>query len=157
MSFVKSIRACLTLPAAVGVLHAASSAAADSPLTAYYGNTLLCQNQSSKAICHIWLNQDGSYFLMYDRGVQADVPTGAKGNYRIEGRRGTYELKGAAGAYQVCLQPNAVDGKQFAIETAGEIYAGKSCYVLPEKQVGDSWMQSSGSQQYKMWLVKGHG
>lgn len=133
--------------------------AADDPLSAYYGNTLLCQNQSTKAICHVWLNQDKSYFLMYDRGVQKEVPvTGNNANYRIEGRRGTYELKGKPGAYEVCLKPDNVPNKKFAIETAGEIYAGKACYVLPERKLGESWLQTAaGDKQYKMWLVKGHG
>ncbi|MFT3807383.1 hypothetical protein [Arenimonas sp.] len=134
-----------------------SVVAADDPLASYYGNTLLCQNQSSKAICHLWLNPDRTFFVMYDRGVQPDVPV-AGGNFRIEGRRGTYQLQGKPGAYEVCLKPDSVPGKKFAIEMTGEIYGGKACYALPERQLGSSWMHSTADgKQYKMWLVKGHG
>lgn len=161
MSFIASsinlpLAALVTVVSAFG---ATSSMAADDSISAYYGNTLLCQNQTSKAICHVWFNQDGTYFLMYDRGVQPDVPvTGNNANYRIEGRKGTYTVQGKSGAYEVCLKPDVVPGKKFAIEAASEIYAGKSCYVLPEHKVGESWMQTAGgNQQYKMWLVKGHG
>lgn len=162
MSFTsRGIRFHLAVAAATSLFTAniCTVGAADDPLAAYYGNTLLCQNQSTRAVCHVWLNPDKSYFLMYDRGVQKEVPTtGKNGNYRIEGRRGTYELKGKPGAYEVCLKPNAVPDKKFAIEVAGEIYAGKACYVLPEHKVGESWMQTvAGDKQYKMWLVKGHG
>lgn len=142
---------------ALVLLSGTARAAEESPLTQYYGNTLLCQNQTSKAVCHLWLNEDGSYFLLYDRGVQPDVPV-AGGNFRVEGRRGKYKLQGKAGAYQVCLTPDAVKAKTFKIEEAKEIYGGKACYALPEHKVGEKWTQAGdGGQQYKMWLVKGHG
>ena len=48
------------------------------PLAAYYDNTLVWQNQATKAVGRMWLNRDGRYYSFYDVGVQS-VPPGAEG------------------------------------------------------------------------------
>ena len=126
---------------------------------AFDGNTLLCRNESNRALCHLWLYADGRYFLFYDRGVQQQLPV-AGGNFRIEGRRGRYTLAAGSGnTLQLCMQPEATPGKTFQIEIAAELYAGAGCYELAvSRQPGESWMQTaSGGATYKLWLVRGRG
>jgi hypothetical protein len=123
----------------------------------YDGNTLLCRNESTRAVCHLWLYADGRYFVFYDRGPQQVMPA-AGGNFRIEGRRGRYRLLPAASGFEVCLSPEPVPGKEFQIEKSGELFAGSACYELQRRSAGESWTQATGNgQTYRMWLVRGRG
>lgn len=131
--------------------------AADEPLAQYFGNSVLCRDESTGAVCHFWLNADRTYFLMYDRGAQKQAPT-VGGDFRLEGRQGRYTVQQDGTGAKVCLQPESVPDKQFAIEADKELFAGAACYVLAtDKHAGDSWEQTDQGRTYKLWLVRGHG
>jgi hypothetical protein len=134
-----------------------AAGAAEPVLAAYFGNSLLCKDETTGAVCHLWLDADGSYFLMYDRGVQQQLPT-VGGNFRLEGRRGHYSLQGRGAATRLCLRPEPSSQKHYAIEAGHELFAGASCYGLAAgKHVGDTWEQVDAGRTYKLWLVRGRG
>ncbi|MGC3982342.1 MAG: hypothetical protein QM808_13920 [Steroidobacteraceae bacterium] len=135
-------------------LLAAATRDAHDPLYVYYWNSLVCQNQVTKAVCHLWLNPDGRYLLVYDLGVQ-DRPLEIDGPYRIEGRDGSYKLKGRPGSYQVCITPDKPPkGKVYVSEQRKELFAVAGCYEIVQRSVGDIWMQNNTAGQVnKLWLL----
>jgi len=134
----------------------AARAADDSALAPYFNNSVICRDDTTHAVCHLWLNPDHTYFLMYDRGVQP-VPATPGGIFRVEGRDGSYRLEQTAGGTQLCLAPNHVPGKVFQIEKAREIYGGAGCYPFAPHQVGDKWtVQDAAGRTVTEWLVSGH-
>jgi hypothetical protein len=146
-----------TAAALVTLSLAAAQAGEANPLAAYFNATLLCKDQTSGVICHLWLDPDGRYFVYFDRGAQQVMPE-AGGNFRLEGRHGHYQLRGRGPARQLCLKPDATPGKTFQVEQSGEQYAGKGCYSLELHQPGEHWSQSGASgKSYQMWLVDGRG
>jgi hypothetical protein len=135
----------------------AAQAAEVNPLAAYANSTVLCKDQASGVVCHLWLDTNGRYFIYFDRGAQQVMPE-AGGNFRLEGRRGDYRLRGRGGARELCLKPDAVPGKTFQVETSGELYAGKGCYGFELHQPGEHWLQTDAAgKSYQMWLVDGRG
>lgn len=130
--------------------------AADDPLSNYHGNSLVCLDSVTKATCYIWFGSvwkdgDQSYMVMWDRGVQTELPT-VGGNFRIEGRDGTYKLKGG----QLCLSPKSNPKKSYAMEKQGELYAGSGCYEVAPHAVGDKWTQKDAQgREVTFWLLKG--
>jgi len=144
--------------AGLGIMAAAPGAYAadDSVLAPYYGNSVICRDDATHAVCHLWLNPDHTYFLMYDRGVQP-VPATPGGDFRVEGRDGTYRLEQRPDGEALCLAPNKVPGKVFRIEQAGEIYGGAACYPFAPHQVGDRWVvRDAHGRSVTLWLVTGH-
>lgn len=146
---IKRTLALLTLT----VTWAASAPAASQPgdpLYVYYWNSIVCQNQKTKAVCHLWLNQDRTYLLTYDLGVQ-DKPLEVSGPYRLEAWEGTYTLKGR----EVCLQPEpSPRGKVFVSRERGELFAQPGCYAVGPHNIGDIWMQADrAGNAVKIWLL----
>jgi hypothetical protein len=137
---------------------ATPSTAADSkdPLANYRANVLACLNTVTKATCYIWFGDvwnkgDNKYLVMWDRGVQTEMPT-VGGNYRLEGREGDLSFKNG----QICLKPQANASKQYRTEAAGELYAGAGCYEFVAHQVGDKWTQKdSAGRELTFWLLQG--
>jgi len=146
----------LLLLAAGGALAAFHSAAAATNVASLYDNTLYCQNQASLGTCTLWLNQDGTYQVFFNRGVQKVVPQSAAGPFQYEGRTGDYSIKTAGDATEVCLKPDVSTKFDYQTEKAGEIYAGSGCYSLPSLSVGQSLVASeAGGKSYKFWLLEG--
>jgi len=134
----------------------AARAADENSLAPYYNNSVVCRDDTTHAVCHLWLNPDRTYFLMFDRGAQP-VPATPGGIFRVEGRDGTYRLKQSASGTLLCLSPNHVPGKIFQIEKAGEIYGGAACYPFAPHQIGDKWsVQDAKGRTVTEWLVSGH-
>jgi len=150
----------LVAPWAVGlglICAAPGARAADAEaLTPYFNNSVICRDDVTHAVCHLWLNPDHTFFLMYDRGVQP-VPATPGGDFRVEGRDGNYRLEQTASSTELCLSPNKVPGKVFQIEKAGELYGGPGCYPFAPHQVGDKWVvQDARGRTVTEWLVSGH-
>lgn len=121
-----------------------------------YDNTVYFQNQGSLVSGSLWLNQDGSYVVYFNRGVQKTVPQSAAGPFQFEGREGSYTTRIMGGKTQACLKPDDAAGFTYNAEKAGEIYAGTGCYDLPALAVGTSGlMKKSDGKTYKMWLLAG--
>jgi hypothetical protein len=148
----------LLVAAALAMLPLIAARASEAnPLTGYFNSTLLCKNQTSGVVCHLWLDADGRYFVYFDRGAQQVMPE-AGGNFRLEGRHGHYRLSGRGLARELCLKPDAVPGKTFQVEKSGEPYAGTGCYRFELHQVGEHWSQNDAAgNSYQMWLVEGRG
>jgi hypothetical protein len=144
--------------AALVVLHIPAAQATEvNPLAAYANATVLCKDQASGVVCHLWLDANGRYFVYFDRGAQQVMPE-AGGNFRLEGRRGDYQLRRRGGAHELCLKPDAVPGKTFQVATSGELYGGKGCYGFEFHQPGEHWLQTDAAgKSYQMWLVDGRG
>ncbi|MGC3982148.1 MAG: hypothetical protein QM808_12905 [Steroidobacteraceae bacterium] len=124
------------------------------PLESYYGNTVACQNQVTKATCRLWLNRDGKYFSFYDVGTQAKMPD-SNGPFKINGREGTFTLRKENGNYKLCLWVAAPRIKITA-EQQREIYSEGACYPFTPKKVGDSWTEKDlMGRDVKMWLMQG--
>jgi hypothetical protein len=135
----------------------AARASGLNPLASYFNATLLCKDQTSGVICHMWLDPDGRYFVYFDRGAQQVMPE-AGGNFRLEGRHGNYRLSGRGATRKLCLKPDATPGKTFQVEQSGQQYAGKGCYSLELHQPGEHWVQrDAAGKSYQMWLVDGRG
>lgn len=134
-------------------LHAAKPATTD-PLANYYENTLACQNQQSKAVCRLWLNRDGRYYVFYDLGPQAKMAD-IDGPFRIEGREGTFTLRRDGGKYQLCLWV-AAPRILLGAEREQELFSEARCYPFTPHQVGDRWSQSDpAGRDNTLWLLKG--
>ncbi|MGC3979970.1 MAG: hypothetical protein QM808_01780 [Steroidobacteraceae bacterium] len=135
---------------------APARAADTNPLADYQHNVLACLNTVTKATCYIWIGNvwkegDNGYMVMWDRGVQTELPT-VGGNFRVEGREGSYTYKDG----KICLTPKANPQKKYKAEAQGEIYSGAGCYELPVHKVGDQWTQKDAQgREVKFWLLQG--
>lgn len=130
------------------------AAEAADPLAGYYDNTLVCQNQTTKAKCWLWLNRDGRYFAFYDVGPQAKAPD-INGPFKINGREGTYTLRKDDGKYKLCLWIAAPRPKITA-ELQQEIFSEAACYAFTPHKAGDTWTSKDiGGRDYKFWLMEG--
>lgn len=131
------------------------AAAEMEPLGSYYDNTLIWQNQTTKAIGRIWLNRDGKYYAFYDMGVQPVPPT-ANGPYRVQGREGTWTLRNGSAPYQLCLWPRA-PRINIGAAVQKELYAEGACYSFTPHAVGETWTENGDTtgRPYKFWFVKG--
>jgi hypothetical protein len=58
-----------------------------SALHDYFHNTLIWQNQASRATGRIWLNPDGRYYAFYNLGPQPKAPD-VHGPFQVEGAPG---------------------------------------------------------------------
>ena len=121
-------------------------------LAGYYGNSLVCRNEKTRAICHVWLDADGRYYAFYDLGAQGR-PAGIHGPFEIEGREGRYTLRGRSGTFQVCLHPNPP--MKIGAEQARELFSRAACYPLAIHRVGDEWEIGWHGQRYTLWLLAG--
>jgi hypothetical protein len=137
------------------VLAALPVRAADEALVAYFDNTLVWQNQVSKATGRLWLNRDGRYYAFYDMGEQS-VPPGADGPFRVQGREGSYTLRGSSAPYQLCLWP-AAPRIAIGADQANEVYASGRCYDFRPHAVGEEWSESADPlrRSYRFWLRAG--
>ena len=124
------------------------------PPSIYFENSLVCRNQTNGTSCQLWLNKDGTYQVMFNRGPQEAKPS-ANGPWQLEGRDGTYSMRERDGVSQVCLQPNSGSGS-YEVERANEIFASAGCYPLELHSLGEKWDQKDGAgHTYTMWLVEG--
>ena len=138
------------------LLAALPAVAADpDPLASYYENTLIWQNQATKAIGRLWLERDGRYFAFYNVGPQS-TPPGANGPFQVQGREGTYTLRNGAAPYQLCLWP-AAPRVRIGAEAARELHAEGACYRFTPRDVGAMWDETADplNRPYRFWLVKG--
>jgi hypothetical protein len=125
------------------------------PLANYYDNTLVWQNQATRAIGRIWLNRDGRYFAFYNVGPQS-TPPGTNGPFQVQGREGSYTLRKSAAPYQLCLWP-AAPRMRIGAEVARELHAEGACYRFTPREVGAEWNETADplNRPYKFWLVMG--
>ena len=131
------------------------SGAADSsgdPLTGYYGNSLVCQNQKTHAVSHVWFDPDGRYYAFYDLGPQA-VPARIEGPFEIEGWEGRYTLAREGAAAKVCLA--TLPAMKLAAERTRELFSEAVCYELAPHHVGDKWSIEWAGARYTLWLLEG--
>jgi len=138
-----------------GLLSLALPLLAAEPLSEYYDNTLVWQNQSTRAVGRMWLNRDGHYFAFYNMGPQAKVPD-TNGPFQVQGRQGSYTLREQDGHYSLCLWP-AAPRMRIGAEVQHELFSEGACYSFVPHKSGELWMEDNdpGSRSYKMWLVKG--
>jgi len=125
---------------------------ASAVLTHYYGNSLVCRDEKTRAICHVWLDADGRYYAFYDLGARGK-PAGIHGPFEIEGREGRYTLRGRSGAFEVCLQPQPP--MKIGAERAHELFSQAACYPLSRRRVGDQWELEWQGVRYTLWLLAG--
>ncbi len=125
---------------------------ASAVLSHYYGNSLVCRNEKTRAICHVWLDADGRYDAFYDLGAQGK-PVGIHGPFEIEGREGRYTLRRRSGAFEVCLQPQPP--MKIEAERAHELFSQAACYPLSRHRVGDQWEVEWQGVRYTLWLLAG--
>lgn len=124
------------------------------PLADYYANTLVCQNQVTKAVCRLWVNPDGHYFAFFDNGSQPNPP-GIEGPFQIEGREGTYTVRNDDGSTQLCLWVAAPRIRLLA-ESQQQMYSESACYPLAAHKAGESWLAKDASgRDVKFWLMAG--
>jgi hypothetical protein len=130
---------------------------ADDPpaLHDYFRNTLIWQNQASRATGRIWLNPDGHYYAFYNLGPQPKAPD-VHGPFQVEGRLGTFTLRTEAFGSLLCLWP-ASPRLELKAQQEHELYSESMCYPFVSHAVGDIWEESADPlhRAYKFWLVKG--
>jgi len=160
MTPTKLLAPCLLALAAAGATTHwaaaadAKSAATADPLANYYTSTLICEDQTTKAQCRLWLNPDGKYFAFYNLGPQSKVPD-INGPFQVEGREGTYTLRDDGGVYQLCLWV-AAPRIRIGAEVAGEMYSEAACYPFAPHKAGDAWNDKDlVGRDTKFWLMKG--
>jgi hypothetical protein len=140
--------------AALAVVTPVAIAADFTPLQSFFDNTLICQDRDTKAVCHVWFNSDGSYYVFYDLGLQPK-PALVDGPFQFEGREGTYLLKEQAGGVEVCLRP-AIPVVALAAQHAHEFLSEAECYPLALHNVGARWQQADRrGREYTFWLMAG--
>jgi hypothetical protein len=123
-------------------------------LQSFFQNTLVCQDHETKAVCHVWFNDDGGYYVFYDLGAQSK-PASIEGPFQFEGREGTYSLREQTAGVEVCLHP-AVPVVPLAAQKAHEFLSEAECYPLALHAVGARWQQSDRrGRQYTFWLMAG--
>jgi len=134
------------------VLAIPSAQAAPASLAPFFGNTIVAQDQDTKAVAHLWLDPGGKYTLVYDLGVQKIIPV-VNGVFRIEGRDGRYSVKSDG---TVCFKPNTPPGKVYGMDTQQEIFAGHDCVALGSHAAGDQWTsRDAKGRTVKLWLLQG--
>jgi hypothetical protein len=138
---------------ALGVLGAGTVAATtwSDPLASYYGNSLVCQNQKTHAVCHVWLNPDGSYYSFYDLGPQPE-PAQINGPFQVEGREGRYSVTARSGVLEVCMRPQPP--VLLAAQSAHELFSEAACYPIAHHDIGDKWVTHWKGAQYTLWLLE---
>lgn len=144
--FARFLSIAVLLSVATGV-HAADSAAD------FYGNSLLCKDAGSGAVCDLWLDASGRYAVFYDTGVKAYVK-GVRGDFQYEGRTGRYTATATDGGLRVCLTPDA-DTPSRPTKHAMPLFYDAGCIVLPHHPLGELWSFTSNGQQYRMGLLAG--
>ena len=124
------------------------------PLANYYSNTLTCRNEVTKAICRVWLNSNGEYFVFYNLGSQSKAPD-INGPFQINGRTGSYTVRRDGDGVKLCLWVAAPRIKILA-EQNQEMYSAATCYPFTPHKVGDKWTeQDLQGRELTMWLTKG--
>lgn len=145
---------CAALAAFTPAATPVAIAADFTPLQSFFDNTLVCQDHDTKAVCHVWLNADGSYYVFYDLGTQLK-PALIDGPFQFEGREGTYVLKEQAAGVEVCLRP-AAPVVSLAAQRAHEFLSEAECYPLALHNVGARWQQADRrGREYTFWLMAG--
>jgi hypothetical protein len=123
-------------------------------LQSFFENTLVCQDHETKAVCRVWFNDDGGYYVFYDLGAQSK-PASIKGPFQFEGREGTYSVNEQTDGVEVCLHP-ATPVVSLAAQSAHEFLSEAECYALVLHAVGARWQQSDRrGRQYTFWLMAG--
>ena len=139
---------------ALALVTPKASAADFTPMQSFFDNTLICQDHDTKAVCHVWFNSDGSYYVFYDLGPQPK-PAAINGPFQFEGREGTYFLKVQGAGVEVCLRP-ATPVVALAAQHAHEFLSEANCYPLALHHVGARWQQAdSRGREYTFWLLAG--
>ncbi len=141
--------------AAVACMLAVPASAADAdPLAAYYDNTLVCQNQVTKAKCRLWLNRTGKFYVFYDLGSQPKKPD-INGPFQINGREGTYTLRKDGAKYKLCLWP-AAPRIYINAEQQREVFTDAGCNDFTPHKLNDSWTDKDlVGRDVKFWLMEG--
>jgi hypothetical protein len=148
------LAACAALAVLTVGVTPVAIAADFTPLQSFFDNTLICQDHDTKAVCHVWLNSDGSYYVFYDLGPQPK-PALINGPFQFEGREGTYLLKAQAAGVEVCLRPSA-PVVALAAQRAHEFLSEAQCYPLALHNVGARWQQADRrGREYTFWLMAG--
>jgi hypothetical protein len=126
-----------------------------SALHDYVSNTLIWQNQATRATGRIWLNPDGRYYAFYNLGPQPKAPD-VHGPFQVEGRLGTFTLRNETAGSLLCLWP-ASPRLELKAQQQHELYSESKCYSFAPHTVGDIWEESADplNRAYKFWLVKG--
>jgi hypothetical protein len=140
----------------VSCVHAAQPVQAVSvdPLANYYANTLTCRNEVTQAICRVWLNRDGQYFVFYNLGKQPKAPD-INGPFQINGRTGTWTVRPDGAGVKLCLWVAAPRTKILA-EQQKEMYSEATCYPFTAHKVGDKWTDKDlQGREVTMWLTEG--
>lgn len=136
------------------VVAADKKVAVTDPVANYYDNTLTCQNQVTKAVCRVWLNRDGRYYVFYNLGAQPKMPD-INGPFQINGRTGTYTIRNDDGQTRLCLWVEAPRIKINA-EQQREMYSEATCYPFTPHKVGDKWSEKDLlGRDLTLWLTEG--
>jgi hypothetical protein len=131
---------------ALALLLPIAAAHATSPAAFYFGHSLLCRQQSTGAVCELWLNPDGRYAVFYD----SRHPTRS----RYEGRQGAYQITAAPAGVRLCLRPDTDPTPRTT--TAGvALFHDPGCLTLPIHPIGEPFTLQFGSQTYRLLLVQG--
>jgi len=122
----------------------------------FFNNTIYLQNQKTLVSGALWLNQDGSYIVFFNRGGQKIMPQSAAGPFQLEGREGTYTTRIVGSSTEACLKPDTSTKFTYYTEKGGEVFAGSGCYELPVLAVGASEVKTlPDGKTYKFWLLGG--
>ena len=140
--------------ATLAMVTSKAIAADFSPMQPFFDNTLICQDHGTKAVCHVWFNSDGSYYVFYDLGPQPK-PAAINGPFQFEGREGTYSLEVQGAGVEVCLRPTT-PVVTLAAQRAHEFLSEAKCYPLALHHVGARWQQADRrGREYTFWLLAG--
>jgi hypothetical protein len=137
----------------LAIVPAFSMQPPESAVQAYFGNTLVCHNPTSGVVCRLWLNEDGSYFVFYNRGALAG-PATLRGPFQIEMREGRYTVRMEAAGPRLCLRPAPVT--RLDVENDREMFSAAECYGLPQLALGRTSPGSdSAGRTIRFWLMSG--
>jgi hypothetical protein len=126
----------------------------NSPLASYFDNSLVCEDQSTRATCRLWLYRDGSYRAFFAVAAPPAAPD-IHGPFRINGREGTYTLREDGSRHQLCLFAGA-PRVLLSAERQQVLFAESRCYPVEAHRVGDRWTQADAlGHRYRLWLLEG--
>ena len=138
----------LTLLIALRATANAADSAAD-----FYGNSFICKDPSTGAVCDLWLDANGRYAVFYDSGQKAYVK-GVNGDFENEGRTGTYIATSTPAGLRVCIKPN-VDRPRRPRGHSPSLFREASCTTLPTHKVGEIWTLAYDGHTYRVALIPG--
>ncbi len=130
----------------------ATANAADSAAD-FYGNSFICKDASTGAVCDLWLDANGRYAVFYDSGQKAYVK-GVQGDFENEGRTGTYTATPTAAGLKVCVKPD-IDRPPRPRGHSPALFREASCTTLPAHQLGEIWTLAHDGHTYRVALIPG--